>query len=382
MNYMLNEIESLPNLLEQIFNPLDEACRRTLNPGLCQTLQRIYVAGCGDSHHAALATEFAFENLTLLPVEPMTAMQFARYTAGIIPPINPQTSLVIGISVSGGVSRTVEALRMATQAGAVTVALTANPQGELASNAQLMLDVPVVPSPVPDGLVIPGVRSYLTSQVTLVLIAVRIAEVRGTLSPDQAKAARAEIRGLSQTLAQTIRDCAQPAMEMVRETMDAREFVYAGSGPNFGTALSSAAKMLEASGDPAVGQDMEEWAHLQYFAREKTTPTILITAGDRDLSRAEEVAVAAKTIGRRLWVAAPASSEKLIQTAEGHFPLPEVKEMLSPLPAAVPGELIAAYRAEALGETYFRAFGGGRSIEGGGGISRIRTSQIWEEWKP
>jgi len=382
MNYMLNEIESLPNLLEQIFNPLDEACRRTLNAELCLSLQRIYVTGCGDSHHAALATEFAFETLTLLPVETMTAMQFARYTSGFIPPINPQSSLVIGISVSGGVSRTAEALRMATQAGALTVALTANSQGELARNARMILDVPVFPFPLPDGLVIPGVRSYLTSQVALLLIAVRIAEVRGSLNPDQAESARGEIRGLSQTLAHTIRDCAQPAMEMVRETMDAREFVYAGSGPNFGTALSSAAKMLEASGDPAVGQDMEEWAHLQYFAREKPTPTILITAGERDLSRSEEIAVAAKTIGRRLWVAAPASSKKLIQTADGHFPLPYVKEMFSSLPAAVPGELIAAYRAETLGETYFRAFGGGRSIEGGGGISRIRTSETWEQWKP
>ena len=382
MNHMLNEIESQPALLEQIFDPLDEACRRTLHPDICRSLERIYITGCGDSHHAALSTEFAFETLTLLPVEPMTAMQFARYTAGIIPPINPQTSLVIGISVSGGVSRTVEALRMAAQAGAVTVALTANPQGELARNAQLMLDVPVFPIPVPDGLVIPGVRSYLTSQVALLLIAVRIAEVRGTLNQDQAESARGEIRGLAQVMAQAIHDCTQPAIEMVREAMDAREFVYAGSGPNFGTALSSAAKMLEASGDPAVGQDMEEWAHLQYFARQKTTPTILITAGNRDLSRAEEVAIAAKTIGRRLWVAAPSSSEKLIQTADGHFPLPYVKEMLSPLPAAVPGELIAAFRAESLGETYFRAFSGGRSIEGGGGISRLRTSQTWEEWIP
>jgi glucosamine--fructose-6-phosphate aminotransferase (isomerizing) len=40
----------------------------------------------------------------------------------------------------------------------------------------------------------------------------------------------------------------------------------------------------------------------------------------------------------------------------------------------LPGALFAAYRAQLIGEPYFRGFGGGRSIEGGGGISRIRDS--------
>ncbi len=47
----------------------------------------------------------------------------------------------------------------------------------------------------------------------------------------------------------------------------------------------------------------------------------------------------------------------------------------------IPGELFSAYRAAALGEPFFRNFGGGRDPEGGGGISRIRTSEYWETWK-
>ncbi len=50
--------------------------------------------------------------------------------------------------------------------------------------------------------------------------------------------------------------------------------------------------------------------------------------------------------------------------------------MFSPLVATIPGELFAAYRAEAIGEPFFRSFGGGRSQSGGGGISRIRTSEL------
>jgi glucosamine--fructose-6-phosphate aminotransferase (isomerizing) len=53
--------------------------------------------------------------------------------------------------------------------------------------------------------------------------------------------------------------------------------------------------------------------------------------------------------------------------------------MFSPLIAAIPGELFAAYRAEVIQEPFFRGFTGGRSTEGGGGISRIRNSDILGE---
>jgi len=93
------------------------------------------------------------------------------------------------------------------------------------------------------------------------------------------------------------------------------------------------------------------------------------------------MAVAAKQLGRGLAVIAPKSAVGITEHADFHFPVPEVKEMFSPLITAIPGELFSAYVAEEKGEPFFRDFKGGRSIEGGGGISRIRTSETWENWK-
>ncbi len=169
--------------------------------------------------------------------------------------------------------------------------------------------------------------------------------------------------------------------QLVHNWQDAAEFVFVGGGPNFGIALFSAAKVLEASGDPALGQDTEECAHLQYFAKAQTTPTFLITAGDRDLPRADEVVVAAKQIGRRVCVICPENAKEIIEKADVALTFPPVDEMFSALVTQIPGELFSAYRAAALGEPFFRNFGGGRDLEGGGGISRIRTSEYWETWK-
>jgi len=67
----------------------------------------------------------------------------------------------------------------------------------------------------------------------------------------------------------------------------------------------------------------------------------------------------------------------LAGTAEDGFYFPlsgPVRECFSPMQACLPGLLLAAHRTELIGEAYFRGFSSGRSIEGGGGISRIRKS--------
>ena len=381
MNYMIEQIHSLPELMNQIFQLLDDTVRRKLDHELCLSLKRLYVVGCGDSHHASLSTELAFESLTRLPDDPMNSMLFGRYAAGFIPQTGPKTNFVIGISVSGAVSHTAEALRMGEQAGATTAALTATPDSPVGKAAKIILDVPVPEFSSPEGVVIPGVRSYFTSQVGLFLTAIRIAEIRGQLNNSQAAELRAEIHDFADLASKTIEECEPIAKQAAQDWAGEGEFVFTGSGPNYATALFTAAKVLEASGDSALGQDVEEWAHLQYFAKSVRTPTFIISAGDRDLSRAEEIAVAAKQIGRLVAVVSPKSAVGLTKHADYHFPIPEVKEMFSPLITAIPGELFSAYLAEAKDEPFFRDFKGGRSIEGGGGISRIRTSETWENWR-
>jgi glucosamine--fructose-6-phosphate aminotransferase (isomerizing) len=94
-----------------------------------------------------------------------------------------------------------------------------------------------------------------------------------------------------------------------------------------------------------------------------------------------EVATAAKQIGRRVAAICPEEAKRIIDLADASFTFPKVPEMFSALVTQVPGELFAAYRAEVLGEPFFRDFKGGRDIEGGGGISRIRTSEVWDSWQ-
>ncbi|MCS6772701.1 MAG: SIS domain-containing protein [Thermoflexales bacterium] len=353
------QIHSLPELIgERLGASAAEAARVVERLG---TPARLFVIGCGDSYFAALAAELAFEMIAGVPTEVHNAMSFSRYAAEFVP---AEGSLVVGISVSGKVSRTIEGLARARKRGLRTLAITGSTETPIAQVADEVAVTTVSDLPNPDGVQSPGARSYAASLVMLYAIALALAEASGR----DVRRWHTALEATAHAAQTTIRQTDERAKVLAEQTRHATEFVFCGSGPNFGTAHFCAAKVVEASGDPALGQDVEEWAHVQYFAKAVDTPTFLITARERDASRAEEVRAAMQAVGRRVVEVAPSEEVELPYT-----PCPEV---FSPLVAAIPGMLFAAHRAALLGEPYFRGFGGGRSIEGGGGASRIRTSQI------
>ena len=95
------------------------------------------------------------------------------------------------------------------------------------------------------------------------------------MTQDQASALRQQLASIGDAVEDTIEGCRDKVLEVVKATKDQKNFVFVGDGPNYSTALFGAAKLLEAAGSHAMGQDTEEWAHLQYFANADTdTPTL------------------------------------------------------------------------------------------------------------
>ena len=378
----LEQIFSLPDLIRESADRLASSSTRLLELIGGDDVGQIILTGCGDSHHAAIATRLAFQQFAGLPCHALTAMELARYQAGQLRLSKSGRTLVIGISASGQVSRTVEALELAKLAGATTLALTGNHQADLASVADYIYHVPDSQSLSHNrGVIVPGTRSYFLSLLALYHLAIQIGMARMSRPSLKSGTSITELQSLADLAEQTIVSCRPRIARLINEWSDADHFVFCGSGPNFGTALFSAAKMIEAAGDAAIGQDLEEWAHLQYFERQVDTPTIVISAAELDGDRAREIIMAAKAIGRRVALITPENGV-LNNELQGDARLTtagNVSESFSPILAALPGLLLAAYRSQEISETFFRDFGGGRSRKGGGGISRIRNSNRIDE---
>ncbi len=352
---MLAEIQTQPKNLSGLFEATDYMIRDVLTPKQILSLHRVFLTGCGDSHHASLCAELAFESIAGLPCEPMTAMQLARYAADHIPTPFPDDPLVVGISVSGSVARTAEAIAQARKRSALVLGLTGNPDGALAKAAQghiAQMHIPALPKA-------PGTTSYAANLSALLLLAIRLGEIRNVYHQTVANDLRAELRGVYEVMAATIEASDGLASQLADEYASVPEFVFTGHGPNFGSALFSAAKIIEASGASAWGQDTEEWAHLQYFCKHSPTPTFVIAPPGSGYSRALELVHIMKRIGRRVIAVVDRDDTEIARLADLVLPVVgKVREAFSPLVYTLAGELFAAHHSRATGEPPFRSFAG------------------------
>ncbi len=179
---MHQQIDTLPDLVRAIAKPFDESARATFDFELCTSVKRIYLVGCGDSYHAPVGAELAFHQIAGVPTQAVSALTFSRTIAPYLPPTGPKTTLVIAVSVSGVVSRTIEALRLARQAGAVGIALTGTPGAPLAQSAEKVFKTTV--PPLPDELRAWSCRACAPiwpRRWRCICAAIRIGEVRGTI---------------------------------------------------------------------------------------------------------------------------------------------------------------------------------------------------------
>jgi glucosamine--fructose-6-phosphate aminotransferase (isomerizing) len=358
---MYQQIISQPALLSEMFALAERLVHETLAQVQPQRWQAIYTAGCGDSFYAGLACEMALARFSRLPVKALAAMQFARYEADRL----PEHAVLFGISNSGQVSRSIEAVALARAAGIDTIAVTGTANSGIAREAAHAVALPIAPM----GRS-PGIRSYTMQLLTLLLCALRIGELRQVLTPTEAETWRQHLRAVAASMEATLQATDTLAQQIATRLKEAEEWVFLGSGPSYATALFSAAKVVESCGVNAWGQDIEEWAHIQFFNRQEHTPTCLIMPPGRSVSRALEVLPYITGVGRHTLVVAQ-SAQPLLPT-QGHtvFPVPHaVPEVFSPLIYCLAGELLAYYLADMRQATFFQPSRGG-----GSGGDRLRNS--------
>ena len=358
---MYTQIISQPALLLEIFEATERAVQDAFTHFRPRRWQAIYTAGCGDSFYAGLACEMAFGRFCRLPVKALSAMQCARYEADRLAP----HAVLFGISNSGHVSRSIEAVELARAAGIDTIAVTGNGTSGIARAAAAAIPVAIPPM----GRS-PGIRSYTVQLLSLLLCALRLGELRQTLSAAEAETWRQQLRNVAACMEATLQASDALAAEVAERLGEAEDWVFLGSGPSYATALFTAAKLVESCGANAWGQDIEEWAHIQFFNRQEHTPTCVIVPPGRSVDRVLELLPYVKGIGRHTLVVASSQQTFLPTQVDVVLPVAQpVPEELSPLVYCLAGELLAYYLAEVRGAEFFQAT---RSFRSSGG--RLRES--------
>ena len=313
---------------------------------------KLYVTGCGDSYYAALAVEWHLETLLKKPVRAIEALDFSRYYVDTA----ANHDLVIAISNSGAVARTVEAIRVAKKRGLTTIAITGNLESDLAQHAHIVINQKVDAtnlSIAPQLSKVLGLGNYLASLTTLLVFSYRFAHYLGELNEAMLATHRGDLKATAAIIHDTYHYNHDAIHSWVSQLRDRKEFFILGGGPNYATALFAAAKFFEQPRLSAAAVQLEEWAHEQFFLVGEGTPVFVIAPEGRSADRAYELMLGIKEMGGVLLVTGPTSDKRLQGVADAYFPVPgSIPEHLSPLPYCIPHQLFAALLGAALNRTY------------------------------
>ncbi len=351
--HLRRQVLSKPALLREFTGKFDRMTRETLDHTTSLEVKRVYAYGCGDSHNAAVTTRMAFHKWADVPMEAQTSLEFARYGTPWLKTARPKKALSIGISVSGEVARTVEGLALSKEAGAYTLAITCNRASRAAKLADMTLDVTV------PEMDIPRVRTYLATQIALYQVALRLAEVRGVISYKDGRTIRDQFDRAADIGEATHQANGETVRQLAQSIKDKPGYLFLGGGPNLGSAMFSAAKILEAEGSIAQPQDLEEWVHLQRFLKKTGMPTFLIAPPGLSYTRAVEVARVIKQVQAYLVAIVEEGEQEISAIADVTLPVKgHLPEEFTPLVYSDACEMFASDLADATGEPYFRDFAG------------------------
>jgi glutamine---fructose-6-phosphate transaminase (isomerizing) len=343
-HYMLKEIREQPDTVV-------DACRGRLRPAEATAVfgglnlsarqlrraRRIVFAACGTSWHAALVGEYLIERLAHLPVEVEYASEFRYRNA----PLDDRT-LVFVLSQSGETADTLGALREAKRRGHPTLAIVNTVGSTIAREADGGIYLHA-------GLEV-GVASTkaFSAQVTvLTLLAIYLGRLRQLSFSDGLAVVKA-MESVPALIGETLKT--EPMIdEAAARIVSARSALYLGRDIHYPVALEGALKLKEISYIHAEGYPTAEMKHGPIALIDRETPCVFVAPRGslhaKTLSNIEEVRAREATI---IGVGTE-GDDSVASLSDVFLPIPDAPEVVQPLLAVVPLQLLAYHVARRRG---------------------------------
>jgi glucosamine--fructose-6-phosphate aminotransferase (isomerizing) len=296
-------------------------------------IDNIIITACGTSWHSALIGELLIEELARIPVEVEYASEF-RYRN----PIVTERTLCIVMSQSGETADTLAAMREAKRRGARTLGLV-NVVGSTIARED---DGGVYLHAGPE-IGVASTKAFTSQVVALALFTLKLARKRD-LSVVRGREIAQALHALPAQI-QEVLDSA-PAVEAIAERFKhATNFLYLGRGFNFPAALEGALKLKEISYIHAEGYPAAEMKHGPIALIDENMPVVFIAPHDavfdKIVSNIQEVKARSGTT-----IVITSRDEPALRGLIDHeIRIPETLDMLMPILASVPLQLLAYYIA-------------------------------------
>jgi glucosamine--fructose-6-phosphate aminotransferase (isomerizing) len=294
-------------------------------------LQRIVILATGTAYHAGVAARYAIEEWARIPVEHDIASEWIYRN-----PVLDEKTLVLGISQSGETRDTINAMQLARQMGAHTVAIT-NMMG-----AQITREVDsVLYTRAGLEISVCATKTFTAQLSLLFLVALKLAQVRETVPAGELEFIVNSVYQLPAQMTQFL-DGSPPIDSIARRFYDRPFFLYLGRNIGLPVALEGALKLKEISYIPTEAYSAGEMKHGPIALLDESTPVVVVATRmervyEKLVSNIQEV----RARGAHVIAIASDDNEDIQHHADDVIYVPKAPSFLSAILAVMPLQLLA-----------------------------------------
>jgi glucosamine--fructose-6-phosphate aminotransferase (isomerizing) len=293
-------------------------------------LRRIVLLAAGTAYHACVVGRYVIEEWARVPVEFDIASEWIYRN-----PVINEHDLVIGITQSGETRDTIEALKLARERGARTVAITNMMGSQVTREVDSVL---YTRAGIEMGV---AASKTFTAQVALLyLVALKLAQIRETLPPGEIEFILDFVYKLPSKI-QAFLDGDHPIDEIAQRYHDAHFFLYLGRHIGLPVALEGALKLKEISYIPTEAYSAGEMKHGPIALLDDQTPVVVVATNihvyDKIVSNIQEV----RARGAHVIAIATDGNEDIQHHADDVIYVPKTPAFLQVVLAILPLQLLA-----------------------------------------
>ncbi|NDV15242.1 glutamine--fructose-6-phosphate transaminase (isomerizing) [Muricauda sp. TY007] len=340
-HFMLKEIYEQPKAILDTYRGRLLADKGIIKmSGIDQNLEkllnanRIIIVACGTSWHAGLVAEYIFEDMARIPVEVEYASEF-RYRN----PVITENDVLIAISQSGETADTLAAIKLAKEKGAFVFGVCNVVGSSIARETHAGAYTHAGPE-----IGVASTKAFTTQITVLTLIALKLAQGKGTLSQSKYHEYLAELEAVPAKVEKAL--LSNTLVEEISEIYkDSSNCLYLGRGYNFPVALEGALKLKEISYIHAEGYPAAEMKHGPIALIDEQMPVVVIATKkghyEKVVSNIQEI----KSRKGRIIAIVTEGDETVKELADHVIEVPETSEGLSPLLTTIPLQLLSYHIA-------------------------------------
>jgi glucosamine--fructose-6-phosphate aminotransferase (isomerizing) len=297
---------------------------------LLDDVKRIVIVACGTSYHAGLIGRYAIEEWARIPVEMDIASEY-RYRNPVVGP----GDLVLGITQSGETADTLAAMSLARERGARVLAVT-NVMGSQATRDA-------------DGVLytragmeigVAATKTFLCQVAVMYLLGLRLAELRGTLTPARLAELVREVKRLPHCIDEVLSEDEQVG-RIAEGYWQSEFFLYIGRHVGLPVALEGALKLKEISYIATDAYAAGEMKHGPIALLDDSTPVVCVATNSPVLEKVVSNMQEVRARGAKVIALATTGNEQIGHSADAVITLPAVDWMLQPMLAVIPLQLLA-----------------------------------------